>query len=100
MKTQALDVEYLALSPASENGIGVGFMTFRSRGKPQPITIALQRAALERLREDIDSILNAGTTLSNTATVNKARRERVVLSSEILEKLGFNDFEYTGSKET
>lgn len=98
--TQAFDVDYLGIAPATEKGVGVGFITLRAKsGSLKPLTFSLQRAALERLREDIDSLLESGSVLSSNATINKAQRDRVIVKPEVLEKLGFNEFEYVGKLE-
>lgn len=97
--TQAFDVDYLGLAPATESGVGVGLITLRAKsGSLKPLTFSFQRAALERLRDDIDNLLESGSVLSNCATMNKVQRDRVIVSPETLEKLGFNDFEYVGKQ--
>ena len=97
--SQAFDVDYLGISPATESGVGVGFITLRAKsGSLKPLTFSFQRSALERLREDIDRLLESGSVLSSEATMNKAERDRVVIEPEVLEKLGFNDFEYVGKQ--
>ena len=50
--------EYLAIAAGKTNGIPVGILTFRPRSTaPQPLNLMISRAALERLREDIDFLL-------------------------------------------
>ena len=97
--SQAFDVDYLGLAPASANGVGVGFITLRAKsGSLKPLTFSFQRSALERLRDDIDRLLESGSVLSSDSTLNKSERDRVIVSPEVLEKLGFNDFEYVGKQ--
>ena len=50
--------EYLAIAAGKTNGTPVGILTFRPRSTaPQPLNLMISRAALERLREDIDFLL-------------------------------------------
>ena len=50
--------EYLAIAAGKTNGIPVGILTFRPRSTaPLPLNLMISRAALERLREDIDFLL-------------------------------------------
>ena len=50
--------EYLAIAAGKINGNPVGILTFRPRSTaPAPLNLMISRAALERLREDIDFLL-------------------------------------------
>ena len=50
--------EYLAVSAGKTKGTPVGILTFRPQiTAPAPLNLMIPRAALERLREDIDFLL-------------------------------------------
>jgi len=50
--------DYLGISAGKANGIPVGVLTFRPHvTSPQSQNLMISRAALERLREDIDFLL-------------------------------------------
>ena len=50
--------DYLAISAGKVSGTPVGILTFRPRfTAPDPLNLMISRAALERLREDIDFLL-------------------------------------------
>ena len=50
--------DYLAITAGKTNGIPVGILTFRPQiTVPIPLNLMISRAALERLREDIDFLL-------------------------------------------
>ncbi len=50
--------DYLAISAGKTKGRPVGILTFRPQiAAPIPLNLMISRAALERLREDIDFLL-------------------------------------------
>lgn len=50
--------EYLAISAGKTKGMPVGILTFRPQiTAPAPLNLMIPRAALKRLREDIDFLL-------------------------------------------
>ncbi len=50
--------DYLAISAGKTNGLPVSILTFRPQiTVPIPLNLMISRAALERLREDIDFLL-------------------------------------------
>ena len=56
--------EYLAIAAGKVNGIPVSILTFRPQLTfPIPLNLMISRAALERLREDIDFLLAHSTVL-------------------------------------
>lgn len=58
--------EYLAITAGKVNGNPVGILTFRPRSTaPLPLNLMISRAALERLREDIDFLLAHSTVLKD-----------------------------------
>jgi hypothetical protein len=92
-KLTAVNVEYLGLNHDQISGIGVGLITFR-KNITHPLSLSLQRAALERLRDDLNSLLeNPNLPLSNQATINKSQREKIVVKPEVLEKLGLTEIQ-------
>ena len=97
----AHDVEYLAICPAVDSdGLGVGLITIRSKhGCLSPMVLALHRAALERLRDDINSLLESGCVLNSQQTRDQAMLEKVIVEPQTLERFGFDDFEYVGGKD-
>ena len=98
---QLFDLDYLAITPVSAAGVGAGLITFRFRNSDElePLTIVLQRAALERFREDIDSLLADNSVLSNRLTINRAKLERVIVAPEVLEQFGMFDYKYASESE-
>lgn len=58
--------EYLAIAAGKTNGTPVGILTFRPRSTaPAPLNLMVSRAALERLREDIDFLLQHSAVLKD-----------------------------------
>lgn len=58
--------DYLGISAGKTNGIPVGILTFRPHvTSPQPQNLMISRAALERLREDIDFLLTHSAFLKD-----------------------------------
>ncbi len=58
--------EYLAVSAGKSNGMPVAILTFRLRSNsPRPLNLMVSRAQLERLREDIDFLLERSTCLKD-----------------------------------
>lgn len=58
--------EYLAISAGKTNGIPVGILTFLPQiTAPRPLNIMISKAALERLREDIDFLMGRSAVLKD-----------------------------------
>lgn len=100
MSNNTYDVEYLGMLPGVDDGIGVGIAVFRSaNGSLTTINLALSRAALERMLEDTSRLLASESALNNLPTLQQARKERVRLEEDVLDKFGLNDFHYLGKSE-
>jgi len=100
MSNETYDVEYLGMLPGVDEGIGVGIAVFRAKnGSLMTINLALSRAALERMREDLTRLLASESALNNPATIRQAQLESVHLDNETLAKFGLNDFHYLGKSE-
>ena len=97
----SINVEYLAMQPGLSNGVGVAITTFRPVNQPGwgSINVNIKRAALERLRDDIDRVLAQSKLLNNEATIADAENERVEVGIDVLRKLGVTDHEYLGTVE-
>lgn len=96
-----MDVEYLGMQPGLSNGVGVAITTFRPVNQPGwgSINLNIKRAALERLRNDIDRMLTESKLLNNEATMADAESERVEVAMDVLRTLGVTDHEYLGTVE-
>jgi hypothetical protein len=97
----SIDVEYLGLAPGVSNGLGVAITTFRPINQPGfgSINVNIKRAALERLRDDIEHVLAESKVLNNEATMADAETERVKVAIEVLRQFGVTDHEYLGTTE-
>lgn len=97
----SIDVEYLAVQPGRRNGVGVAITTFRPVNQSGwgSINVNIKRAALERLRDDIDHVLAESKLLNNEATLAEAEQERVEVTMDVLKQLGVTDHEYLGTTE-
>lgn len=58
--------EYLAIAAGKVNGTPVSILTFRPHSTaPLPLNLMISRAAIERLREDIDFLLEHSAFLKD-----------------------------------
>jgi hypothetical protein len=58
--------EFLGISAGKVNGSPVGILTFRPRStSPTPLNLMVSKAHLERLREDIDFLLQNSPALKS-----------------------------------
>lgn len=72
--------EYLGIAAGRVNDIPVGILTFRPHAtSPQPFNLMVSRAALERLCEDIDFLLQHSAVLKdgNSPEVTLAEIEAI-----------------------
>jgi hypothetical protein len=76
--------EYLAIAAGKVNGIPVGILTFRPQiTAPQPLNLMISRAALERLREDIDFLLAHSAFLKDGESLKVSLAEIEAIHSRL-----------------
>ena len=63
------------------------------------INVNIKRAALERLKDDIDQVLAESKLLNNEATMADAEQERVEVDADVLRFLGVTGHVYLGIEE-
>ena len=93
------EMEYLGMMPGIKDNVGVGIVVFRAEnGTLRTFEVSLQRAALERMQEDIETLLASSPALNTDETVDQAA-DRTIIPESVLTELGFNELEYLGSSE-
>lgn len=76
--------EYLAIAAGRTNGRPVGILTFRPQPTaPAPLYLMVSRAALERLREDIDFLLAHSAVLKDGESLEVSLAEIEAIHSRL-----------------
>lgn len=76
--------DYLAITAGKTNGNPVGILNFRPRSTaPAPLNLMISRAALERLREDIDFLLAHSAVLKDGDSLEVSLAEIEAIHSRL-----------------